>query len=73
MAALADHELNKTCHSRRVFSLLYKISPVETFYASLHKDIKTLGASVTRFGKISPLGHNFKSLWLFFEGLFYIR
>ena len=29
--------------------------------------------SVTRFGKISPIGQNFKSLWLFSEGLFCIR
>ena len=26
--------------------------------------------SVTRFGKISPIGQNFKSLWLLPEGLF---
>ena len=28
--------------------------------------------SVTRFGKISSLWQNFKSLWLFFESLFCI-
>ena len=27
---------------------------------------------MTRFGKILPLWRNFKSLWLFFEGLFCI-
>ena len=30
------------------------------------------GISVTRFGEILPLWQNFKSLWLFFEGLFCI-
>jgi len=29
-------------------------------------------SSVTRFGEISPLWQNLKTLWLFFEGLFYI-
>ena len=28
--------------------------------------------SVTRIGEISPLWQNFKSLWLFFQGLFCI-
>ena len=27
-----------------------------------------LATSVTRFDEISPLGQNFKSLWLFYEG-----
>ena len=26
--------------------------------------------SVTRFGEISPLWQNFKSIWLFFQGIF---
>ena len=34
--------------------------------------LKTLNASVTRFGEISQLGQNLKSLWLFFMGLFCI-
>ena len=32
----------------------------------------TLANNVTRFGEISPLWENFKSLCLFFEGLFCI-
>ena len=43
-----------------------------TQFVTAKFSIQCLALSVTRFGKISPLWQNFKSLWLFFEGLFCI-